>query len=351
MPGTSNHEGSAFPRGAVDVSDAAQLSSILLGSPYGSTLVWAGSKDKVHFSHPHGGSYARGGLVPGFAGGTHDARRAARHAKPWWSQALDTLKHKAPLPLGKDLAPLLGNLRNIGLTGWDKPLAQHGGDIARDQALETVASGLIDTTKITDMVTANPGLWPDPTQPITKDQIHTILQRQGAVVQGKDALQWLGKQLGDQMAQRRSLISLASHVQEQYRQRRKILNAAKARRDEDQGRHHQHPERDHQPQQSAPPQGQARQAADRGDSQRASPEAERGDETARGPDPAARRGGERDQRHAEPDGQPQHRLGRGSRRRLAAIHVRPVRPDLQRRERHRAASWGSSTRCRGRSAD
>ena len=70
VPGTSNHEGSAFPRGAVDVSDAEQLSSILLHSPYASTLIWAGSKDKVHFSHPHGGSYARGGRVPWFANGT-----------------------------------------------------------------------------------------------------------------------------------------------------------------------------------------------------------------------------------------------------------------------------------------
>ena len=56
-PGTSNHEGSTFPRGAVDVSNAAQLSAILLQSPYASTLVWAGAKDPVHFSHPHGGSY------------------------------------------------------------------------------------------------------------------------------------------------------------------------------------------------------------------------------------------------------------------------------------------------------
>lgn len=54
-PGTSNHEGADFPRGAVDVSDAAQLARILqrLGSP----LKWAGSKDPVHFSHPHNGSY------------------------------------------------------------------------------------------------------------------------------------------------------------------------------------------------------------------------------------------------------------------------------------------------------
>lgn len=57
QPGTSNHEGSAFPRGAVDVTQPAQLAKILATSPYRSLLVWAGSKDPVHFSHPHNGGY------------------------------------------------------------------------------------------------------------------------------------------------------------------------------------------------------------------------------------------------------------------------------------------------------
>ena len=57
VPGTSNHEGDAFPRGAVDVSDAQQLSQILMHSPYANLLIWAGGKDPVHFSHPHGGHY------------------------------------------------------------------------------------------------------------------------------------------------------------------------------------------------------------------------------------------------------------------------------------------------------
>lgn len=57
VPGTSNHEGADFPRGAVDVSNASQLSSILSKSPYAHLLVFAGAKDPVHFSHPHGGSY------------------------------------------------------------------------------------------------------------------------------------------------------------------------------------------------------------------------------------------------------------------------------------------------------
>lgn len=58
-PGFSNHEGSQFPRGAVDIDrvSAPALARILRASPYRDTLVWAGAKDPVHFSHPHGGSY------------------------------------------------------------------------------------------------------------------------------------------------------------------------------------------------------------------------------------------------------------------------------------------------------
>lgn len=56
-PGTSNHEFTGYPGGAVDVSEAAQLAAILERSPWRKKLVWAGSKDPVHFSHPHGGSY------------------------------------------------------------------------------------------------------------------------------------------------------------------------------------------------------------------------------------------------------------------------------------------------------
>lgn len=59
-PGTSNHEGADFPRGAIDVEnadEARQLWNILRKSPYGKELVYAGAKDPVHFSHPHNGSY------------------------------------------------------------------------------------------------------------------------------------------------------------------------------------------------------------------------------------------------------------------------------------------------------
>lgn len=55
-PGTSNHEQSDFPGGAVDVSPGAISLSRTL-EKMNSPLVYAGVKDPVHFSHPHNGSY------------------------------------------------------------------------------------------------------------------------------------------------------------------------------------------------------------------------------------------------------------------------------------------------------
>jgi len=56
-PGTSMHEGSTFPRGAVDVNDPAALEAGLANfkGPY--VLVRAGDKDPPHFSYPHDGRY------------------------------------------------------------------------------------------------------------------------------------------------------------------------------------------------------------------------------------------------------------------------------------------------------
>lgn len=57
-PGTSHHQGTAYPNGAVDVSEAAQLSGILAsGACNARGLVWAGAKDPVHFSVPSAGGY------------------------------------------------------------------------------------------------------------------------------------------------------------------------------------------------------------------------------------------------------------------------------------------------------
>jgi hypothetical protein len=66
----SNHEGVIFPAGAVDISPGAEaLNEWLLRSRWRNTLIYAGSKDPVHFSHPHDGGYALGGVVQAFAGG------------------------------------------------------------------------------------------------------------------------------------------------------------------------------------------------------------------------------------------------------------------------------------------
>jgi 3D (Asp-Asp-Asp) domain-containing protein len=68
-PGSSNHEGSTYPRGAVDVTQASMLAQVLRGKPGPHLLQYAGAKDPVHFSHPHGGSYRRGGLIRRMARG------------------------------------------------------------------------------------------------------------------------------------------------------------------------------------------------------------------------------------------------------------------------------------------
>jgi len=71
IPGTSHHEGTVYPSGAVDVSPGAHaLAHWLAHTRWRRMLVYAGAKDPVHFSHPYGGGYRLGGrLLPGFAGG------------------------------------------------------------------------------------------------------------------------------------------------------------------------------------------------------------------------------------------------------------------------------------------
>ena len=50
-PGTSNHEGTRFPRGAVDVTNGAQLAQVMKRWPgEGQPLVWFGPGDLPHFS-------------------------------------------------------------------------------------------------------------------------------------------------------------------------------------------------------------------------------------------------------------------------------------------------------------
>ena len=51
-PCASNHVGAEFPRGAVDVTDPAQLDRVLRNNPNHPKLVWGGPVigDRVHFS-------------------------------------------------------------------------------------------------------------------------------------------------------------------------------------------------------------------------------------------------------------------------------------------------------------
>jgi hypothetical protein len=70
VPGTSRHEGKIYPMGAVDISPGAEALAGWLGhSRYAHTLIYAGAKDPVHFSHPTGGGYAKGGQVQFLAQG------------------------------------------------------------------------------------------------------------------------------------------------------------------------------------------------------------------------------------------------------------------------------------------
>ena len=155
----------------------------------------------------------------------HDKKKPAPHRKSWWQQALANLK-KGTVVKGPTLDKLTANLRNLGLNGWNKPLTQLGSAVARDATLQQVAAGVIDTDRITSLLTSNPTLWPDPTKPITGDAIHTILHQLGYAVQGKDALEWLSQGLVDQLALRRSLMNVAHHIKQQYDERRKILTQA-----------------------------------------------------------------------------------------------------------------------------
>ncbi len=66
--GSSYHSGTAYPSGAVDVSEASAFARAISSKPGAKLLQWAGAKDPVHFSHPHGGKYQRGGIVGGRVG-------------------------------------------------------------------------------------------------------------------------------------------------------------------------------------------------------------------------------------------------------------------------------------------
>jgi hypothetical protein len=85
-PLASNHTKTAYPGGAVDVTDPAQLASVLRGYPGTPNLVWGGPVmgDLVHFSatgHKIGGIFGR---VPYFQpGGIHGVAPASGRSLPY----------------------------------------------------------------------------------------------------------------------------------------------------------------------------------------------------------------------------------------------------------------------------
>jgi tape measure domain-containing protein len=91
-PGTSNHEGSKYPRGAVDVSDYSGLNAAVDNprGPAPGKLKWFGPGDAVHFS---GTGNRRGGFV-------RKARRGGwlKSIKHWGPNQLATLAAYVGLP-------------------------------------------------------------------------------------------------------------------------------------------------------------------------------------------------------------------------------------------------------------
>lgn len=69
-PGTSHHEGTKYPSGAVDLVPYGPLAAWLSQSRFAGILQWAGLSDPPHFSHHYGGGYAKGGRLPGWVHGT-----------------------------------------------------------------------------------------------------------------------------------------------------------------------------------------------------------------------------------------------------------------------------------------
>lgn len=91
-PGSSNHEGSKYPRGAVDVSDHGGLNAKVNDSagPAPGKLKWFGPGDPVHFS---GTGHRRGGIIGFRRGGKMTAYQVASvaHQAKWKKRLLKTV--------------------------------------------------------------------------------------------------------------------------------------------------------------------------------------------------------------------------------------------------------------------
>lgn len=83
-PGSSNHEGSAYPKGAVDVSDYLGLNGLVDDprGPFPGKLKWFGMGDPVHFS---GTGHMLGGLVGALAQMMAKGGQVAKRGKGIWA--------------------------------------------------------------------------------------------------------------------------------------------------------------------------------------------------------------------------------------------------------------------------
>ncbi len=87
-PGTSNHEGYTFPRGAIDTPSYRQLGAAMAKYPNNPHLLWYGPRDRFHFSAT--GKRGGGRAVPRFQGGGAVAHRTG-HARTAPLANLDAL--------------------------------------------------------------------------------------------------------------------------------------------------------------------------------------------------------------------------------------------------------------------
>lgn len=239
-PGTSNHEGTTFPSGAVDVSAAAQLASVLSKRPGPHLLQWAGSKDPVHFSYPHNGGYRRGGIIRYRKGGPVGLKGRLAEATTFKGGSWQHLDEAIGNALENRLETLRATVQKTVHAGGDKKTIQRlqgvislidfeiGRRIGAIGARITKRSaGLEHGQNVLDRSLRRAGIEPESVQGITiqsTEDRHAEGVRQKNVKAAKDALK-RAKRTGD-----RQLVAQAT---EQLGQAEEDLDEAITKRIED----------------------------------------------------------------------------------------------------------------------
>lgn len=117
-PGTSNHEGSEYPRGAIDTPDYGTLARLVGRFPGPRKLKWYGSGDRVHFS---GTGRRRGGWVQRFrSGGVALGSVGTSYGQDIYGNPWRAGQPVVRQPL-KDAQDGLGRLISIGVARADEP--------------------------------------------------------------------------------------------------------------------------------------------------------------------------------------------------------------------------------------